>query len=160
MSDPVNDQDIQKWHRWFGVECNNRAWRLSEAQSRTAAEDSEMLNAARAATFHWNKIGTEVHAARAGMLLARVHALLGHGAIAMCYARTAFDSVASRASPDWEIAFAHAVLANAAFAVNDAALHSQHYAVAKKIGLALPNAEERQIFEATFSRIPVPEAFA
>jgi hypothetical protein len=160
MSDQRNDEDIQKWQRWFAVECNNRAWRLSEAPSRSPAEDNEMLNAAHAAAFHWSKIGTEVHAARVAMLLGHVHALLGQGTVAMRYAKTSFDSVTSRESPDWEIALAHAVLANAASAVNDTVLHSHHYAQAQRIGLALPNAEERGIFEATFSRIPAPQTLA
>jgi hypothetical protein len=38
--------------------------RLSEAASRSDAEDNEMLNAAHAAAFHWSKVGTEIHAAR------------------------------------------------------------------------------------------------
>ena len=160
MSDQRNDEEIQKWQRWFAVECNNRAWRLSEMSSRSDAEDSEMLNAAHAAAFHWSKIGTEVHAARVAMLLGHVYALLGHGAAAMRYAKTSFDSVTARESPDWEIALAHAVLANAASAMNDPVLHSHHYAQAQRIGLALPNAEERKIFEATFSRIPAPQALA
>ena len=64
MSGPTNDEELQKWHRWFAVESNNRAWRLSEAASRSDAEDNEMLNAAHAAAFHWSKVGTEIHAAR------------------------------------------------------------------------------------------------
>jgi hypothetical protein len=160
MSDQRSDEDIQKWQRWFAVECNNRAWRLSEAPSRSPTEDNEMLNAAHAAAFHWSKIGTEVHAARAAMLLAHVYALLGHGSDAMRYAKTSFESITSRESPDWELAFAHAVLANAASAVNDSVMHSHHYAQAQRIGLALPNAEERKIFEATFSRIPTPQDLA
>ena len=83
MSASTNDEELQKWHRWFAVESNNRAWRLSESASRSAAEDNEMLNAAHAAAFHWSKVGTEIHAARVDMLLGHVHALLGHGAIAM-----------------------------------------------------------------------------
>jgi len=156
MSDMTNDDEIRKWHRRFAADCNNRGWQLSEASTRSAAEDGEMLDAAHAAAFHWRNAGTEVHLARADMLLAHVHALLRHDAMAMQYARASFDVVTSRDSPDWEIAFAHAVLAHAACAANDADLHARHYALAERIGLALPNAEERDIFKATFSRIPPP----
>jgi hypothetical protein len=65
-------------------------------------------------------------------------------------------AVAARQSPDWEIAFAHAVLAHAAAAVNDRDLHARQYALAKDLGSALRDAEEREIFEATFARIPAP----
>ena len=158
MSDTGNDDEIRKWHRWFAAECNNRGWRLSEAPTRSAADDDEMLNAAHAAAFHWNEVGTAIHRARADMLLAHVHALLGHGAIAIQYARKSFDAVTSRQSPDWELAFAHAVLAHAGYAANDMDLHARHYALARDVGLALPNAEEREIFDATFTRIPMPHA--
>lgn len=43
MSDSSSDDDIRKWHRRFAMECNNRAWRLSEAPTRSAAENTEML---------------------------------------------------------------------------------------------------------------------
>ena len=158
MAEANNEQDVATWLRRFAVESNNRAWQLSEAEARSSAEDQEMLEAAHAAAYHWRKVGTAVHAARADMLLAHVHALLGHGAIAMPYAQASFASVTSRESPDWELAFAHAVLANAAFAAADAPLHAHHYALAQKIGSGLANAEDRTIFEATFSRIPDPNS--
>jgi len=150
------DDSAAAWHRRFAVDCNNRAWRLAEAPSRTADEDAEMLDAAHAAALHWREVGTELHAARATLLLAHVHALLGHGALAMPYAREAFAYVTSHESPDWEIAFAHAVLANAAAAAHDTATHVRHYAQAKALGAALPNPEDRAIFDATFCRVPPP----
>src|SRR4051794_18303561 len=157
MQDQANEEEIRKWHRWFGVECNNRAWRLSEQPARSPAEDRELLNAAHAAAFHWSKVGTELHAARADMLLGQVHALLGHGDLAMRYARSAFDFVTSRDSPDWEVAFGHAILANAASAAGDRGAHARHYAIAKEMAARLGD-EDRAIFDATFRRVPVPEA--
>ena len=41
-------EDVDKWHKWFAVESNNRAWRLAEQTTRTPAEDEEMLNSAHA----------------------------------------------------------------------------------------------------------------
>src|SRR5512146_1789579 len=111
---PTPTDDAAAWHRRFASECNNRAWQLAEAASRSAAEDAEMLDAAHAAALHWRAVGTELHAARATMLLAHVHALLGHGALALPYARASFAFVTSHESADWEVAFAHAILANAA----------------------------------------------
>ncbi len=156
MAEQPSDEETRQWHRRFAVDTNNRAWRLSESAARSAADDAEMLNAAHAAALHWSKAGTELHAARADMLLGHVHALLGHGSLAMRYANASFTYIAAHDSPDWERAFAHAVLANAASAAGDSKLHSDHYALAKALGLALPNPEEREIFEATFRRIPAP----
>ncbi|MGE5169681.1 MAG: hypothetical protein ACM3JC_04830 [Rudaea sp.] len=155
MTDPTAD-DATAWHRRFAVDCNNRAWTLAEAASRTPVENEEMLDAAHAAALHWRKVGTDLHVARATMLLAHVHALLGHGALAMPYARASFAFVTSHESPDWEVAFAHAILANAAAAAHDTPTHARHYARAKALAAALGDAEERAIFGATFCRIPPP----
>lgn len=160
MPEPSNDSELPNWHRRFASEANNEAWRRSEAASRSPDEDQAMVDAAHAAAYHWRAVGTEVQIARAVLLLAHVHALLGHGSVAMRHARTAFESITSRRSPEWEVAFAHAVLANAASAAGDHALHAQHHALAKSMGRALASAEEREIFDATFVRIPVPDADA
>jgi len=152
----VAPEELARWTRWFAVECNNRAWRLAESASRTPAEDDEMLHSAHAAALHWGKVGTELHKARATMLLGHVHALLGQGASGMRYARRSFSYVTSHDSPPWEVAFAHAVLANAAAAARETELHAKHYAIAKSLGSALPDAEEKSIFEAMFGVVPVP----
>ncbi len=157
MCDQSGEDDVCKWHRRFAMECNNRAWRLSEAPARSATENTEMLDAAHAAALHWSKVGTDIHRARADMLLAHVHALLGHPDIAMQHANASFTNLTSRDSPDWELAFAHAVLAHAASVARNGEIHSRHYAIARQMGRALPDAEEREIFEATFCRVPVPD---
>lgn len=153
MHDAIPEDELRKLHKHFAIECNNRAWRLSEAGRRSAAEDGEMLDAAHAAAFHWSKVGTDLHAARAAMLLAHVHALLGHGDVALRYARSTFDFVMERDSPAWEIAFAHAVLANAAAAARDGVNHAAHHAQAKTLGAALDD-EDRAYFDAMFRTIP------
>ena len=114
MPDTTQDDEVRKWHRRFAVECNNRAWRLSEAAARSPSADEEMLNAAHAAAFHWRQVGNELNRARADMLLGHVHALRGHGDVAMRYADASFRYVTAHESPPWEMAFAHAVLAHAA----------------------------------------------
>lgn len=148
-------EDIAVWHRHFAIECNNRAWQLAEAATRTAAEDEEMLGAAHAAHLHWGAVGTEQNRYLAQGLLGHVHGLLGHGGPALKYARLAFDYATSHESAPWEVAFAHAILANAGAASGDAALHREHYARARELGDAL-DAEDREIFLATFARIPAP----
>lgn len=156
MHDSVTPEERVKWTRWFAIECNNRAWKLADSLSRTLAEDEEMLHAAHAAALHWNDVGTQLNHMRATMLLGHVHALLGDGARAIRYAQESFDYVMAHDSPPWEVAFAHAVLANAASAAHDRALHARHFETALAEGSALPDAEERAIFEAMFKAVPEP----
>ena len=51
-----------------------------------------MLDAAHAAAFHWSKVGSELQAIRAKMLLGHVHASLGHGDLAPGYRSRLFLS--------------------------------------------------------------------
>ena len=156
MSQARPNMAPDKWQRYHAMEFNNRAWRLSEAPARSEAENTEMLSAAHAAAYLWAQVGTPRNLALAEILLGHVHALAGHPALAMRHARAGYDFIMAHDSADWELAFAHAVLANAAVAGGEAAMHREHYEKAKALGEALPEEEDRDIFNATFRRIPAP----
>lgn len=156
MDGKPSNEEIAKWHRWFGIECNNRAWELAEAPARTPEEAQELLHAAHASAWHWNRIGTPLNAARAQMLLGQAHALSGDGQLALQYAKASYAYFTTHESPDWELAFAHAVLANAARAAGEGALHAQHYREAARLGAAIGAAADREIFMRTFDQIPEP----
>ncbi len=119
MNSPTLTEEQAQANRWHASECNNRAWELAELAARTPEQDSEMLNAAHAAAFHWRQAGTALHVARAQMLLAHVHAQLGHGQLALRYAERSHVFLLDNNSPDWERAFSHAILAQAALAAGE-----------------------------------------
>lgn len=154
MADRPTDEEIAKWQRYFAIECNNLAWRLAETAGRTPEQDAEMLHAAHAAALHWGAVGTAVNAARAELLLAQVHALLGDEPAASRYARRNMEFVQQHGAEDWEMAFAHAAMAHAAALRRDADAHSEHYARARALGDGLPGAEDRRIFQASFQHVP------
>jgi len=156
MNEEPSDQEIRDWHRRFGVQANNRAWTLSELSSLEAEEKIELLYAAYAAAHHWSKIGTEDQMASAQLLLGRVHALLGHAALAMEFATAAFGRITSRDSAPWEVAFAHAVLADAAAISQEPELHREHYLKARELGEGLDDPQDKELFLATFDLIPAP----
>jgi hypothetical protein len=114
-----------------------------------------MLEVAHAAALHWRAVGTELHVIRARLLLAHVLALVDDP-LALPHARASFDYLTSHASPDWELAFAHAALANAARANGDRALYERQYREAARLGDAIASAEDKRIFMASFVRIPRP----
>jgi hypothetical protein len=157
MAQEPSPEEIARWDRRFAVEMNNRAWAIVDNAGRTPEEEEEMLHAAHAAAVHWSRVGTERNKAAADMLLGQAHSVVGNGALAMRYAKRSHGYITSHESPDWEIAFAHAVLANAARAAGDGALYSQQYTLAKSLGEAISDREDKEIFEQFFARIPVPE---
>ena len=154
MPDEPTPEMIEKWHRWFAVECNNRAWDLSSKPNRTPSEDQEMLYSAYTAAYHWSKAGKPVNDARADLTLAHVHALLGQGQLALGYAQRCLAFFESNVGEDWDVAFAHAEMAFAAAVLGDADLHAKHYAQAKKLGEAIQEEEDRTVFLDVLARIP------
>ena len=149
-------EEIAQSHRWHAIECNNRAWMLADKPSRSTAEGEEMLHAAHAAAFHWAKIGTEINQIRAAMLLGYVHALVGDGQRALVYAQESYDYITTHDQPDWEVAYAHAVLANAGLADGDTGLYQQHISKAQELGQAIGDPQDKEIFFTTFNQIPGP----
>lgn len=157
MATPPAAEDLTRWHRWFAIDCNNRAWQLADKPSRTDAEKNELLDAAHAAALHWHAIGTPLNDARATMLLAHAHARCGDGQLAMRYARASHDYFVSNETPDWEIAFSYAVMAHAAAASGNKPLHIEHYDAARAAGAAIKDHEDKAIFDKSFATIPAPQ---
>lgn len=156
MAKIPGEEENQSWHRTFAGQANNRAWELSERVDLTVPQKAEMRLAAYASAYHWSKVGALTQVAHAELLLARVHALLGEDDLAMQFARSGFDMITKAESAKWELAFAHAILSNAAAVSGDAALHEKHYATAKELGEAL-DTEDQTLFLATFELLPVPQ---
>jgi hypothetical protein len=94
---------------------------------------------------------------RAEMTLAHVHAQLGQGGESFRYAQNVLDFCASQPCEDWDQAFAHLEMALAAAHMNDHPLHREHYAIAEKLGHAIKDKDDRDVFLAEFARIPVPK---
>ena len=155
MGDTAAPDEAAAWHRRFAAAANNRAWDLSE-RVRDAAEDQEMLDAAHASAWHWAKVGTELHRMRATMLLAEVHASLGLGQSALAYAEQMRTYLLGIGSPDWEVAFVHAVHAHAAFAAGQTDKHRASYALAVEAFEAISTDKARGIVAATLGHVPKP----
>jgi hypothetical protein len=147
--------EVLAWHKRFAAQCNNRAWELSTVQ-RTPQQDREMLDAAHGSAWHWGKVGTELHHMRAAMCLAEVYALLGHGAIALAYAQEVRGYFLSHETPDWELAFTHAIYAHAAAVAGRVDEHLASYQAAELAIAAIADEEDRVIVSKTFDHVPAP----
>ena len=156
MSQQDPGPDLETWHRQIAMQCNNRAWELS-VRPRSSAEDHEMLDAAHSSAWHWARIGTELNRMRATMLLAEVHALLGHGKTALSLATQMRSFFLGRPdTPDWELAFTHAIHAHCAQVAAEVDLHRASYAEAQRALAAIADDEDRKIVAQTFEHVPAP----
>jgi hypothetical protein len=147
--------DVQSWHKRFASMTNNRAWELTLLH-RTAAQDSEMLDAAHASAWHWAAVGTELNAMRSAMLLAEVYAGLGNGPVAVAYAERMHSFFISRETEDWEVAFAHAIKAHAASVAGSSEVHRAAYQEAVITLSRIKDDEDRAIVMKTFALVPKP----
>ena len=151
-----DNSDPLAWHRHFAMEGNNRAWQLS-VEPRDPVKEREMLNAAYGSAWHWEVVGTDLNRMRAKMLLAEVHALLGHGTSALAYAREMREYFLSKSdTPDWEVAFTHTVYAHAAHAAGELAPYRAAYQEAVAAIAAISDAEDRAIVLKTFDQVKTP----
>lgn len=155
MSEPASQEEIARLHRGFAAMSNNRAWALSLLES-SAARDEEMLQASYASAWHWSQGGTVLNWARAALLLAEVHALLGNGEQAWAYAERVRVFFLEAESPVWEQALVQAVHAHAASASGRSAEHRASYGRAVETLAAIPDDEERSVVGRTFALVPKP----
>ena len=156
MREAPQDAKPEDWHRHFAALANDRAWTLAE-QRNDGRDDAELLAAAHASAWHWDAVGTPLQRLRARMLLAHVHALVGHGATALVLAgdmRREF--LAGPDTPDWELALVHAIHAHAAHAAGDAQAHAESYRRADAALAAIADDDDRELVTRTFRQVPVP----
>ena len=158
MTQPPSPEDTALWQRRMASQANNRAWSLAETPQRTAQEDEEMLQAAHAAMYFWKQVGNDHHRALAALLVAHVCALLGDGPSAARFWAQAQPAFFGGQAQDWEVAMAHAVQANVAYANQELLTHLHHYVQAHVKVAQLPDPEDRKILESTLRVLPKPQA--
>lgn len=116
-----------------------------------------MLDAAHTSAWHWAQVGTELNRMRATMLLAEVHALLGHGSTALALADEMRGYFLSRAdTPDWELAFTHAIYAHCAHCAGALEAYRIAYREAVAARNAVADEEDRKIVDQTLRQVPAP----
>ncbi|MFM7843109.1 MAG: hypothetical protein ACKPEY_02605 [Planctomycetota bacterium] len=157
MSNPPTAEETAFWQRRLASQANDRAWSLTEAESRTPQQDEEMLNAAHAAQYFWNIVGNDSNRAHAALLLAHVYALLKLPGPAQYFLDQSQSALLSPSAQPWEVVLAHAVVANVAAARGDANAHREHYQLAFQLVEQLSDPEDRKILEATLRILPQPD---
>jgi len=142
-------------HRKLGAATNNRSWTLIESPDLSESEAEELLITAMASVYHWSQVGDASRFAARDLLAATALLRLGCSGLAEPFVKRAFASL-SVSDHAWERAFAHAILAWHGILSGNKAVVQEHYSLARELGEALPDAEDRMIFFATYDVIPLP----
>jgi len=156
MPDKPTPEDVALWQRRLASQANNRAWTLAELPRRSPQQDEEMLQAAHAAMYFWNIVGSPGNRAHAALLLAHVHALLKLPGAATRYLDLSWPHFTRDDCVPGELAFAHAVAANVASAEGNAAAHARHFMEAQAVATRISDPATRTMFEATLAVVPAP----
>lgn len=145
----VDERDL---HRWFAVHLNNDTWAALDAgdvgPGSPAHHREALLYGAYAAAYHWLRVGTPVHQARAEHLIARAALRVGRPDVALHHARRCLDLVAGHPADveDWDVAFAHEAMARACAAAGDTEGGRRHLATAERLGAAIADDGDREVF--------------
>ena len=156
-TDPVGpDADPAEVHRRSAIEANNGTWDFlgKPAADRTPIDDEAMTMSAYAAAYHWRRAArrTPANEARAQWLLAKVWIARGEAALALEHAERCRAVVAEAGLVDFDLAYAHEVMARALAMLgrSDEARSERAAALAVPIG----DDEDRAIVEADLAAGP------
>jgi hypothetical protein len=156
MADKPSSEEVALWQQRLAAQANNRAWRLSELESRSPQEDEEMLQAAHASMYLWKIVGDAGNRAHAAQLVAHVYALLKLPNPAKHYLAQSEPFFLEQDCEPWERACAFAVKASVAAAAGQSEVHASSYREAERLIAALPDPEDREILYASLHVVPKP----
>jgi hypothetical protein len=144
-------------HRALGAGLFNRTWDLLEIESRTPAQDDEMIDSAHASAWHWRQVGTVANLARGHWMCARVYSVLGRGEAAVHHARRANDLLAAGDDgiEDWDVPAAAEAMARALAVTGDLVGAAEWKHRATTALAAVADEEDRRVIEADLATLPI-----
>ena len=141
-------------HRRYGIDANNSTWELLGRDGLTPDEVDDLLGRAYAATYHWRRAARRApeNAARGSWLVSRVHAVLGHGDLALHHADQCMSVVHGAGLQDFDLAYAHEARARALACLG----RLDEAAIELKAARAVPIAddEDRTILDGDLAAAP------
>jgi uncharacterized protein YndB with AHSA1/START domain len=150
---PVDDADGE-WHRAVAVEANNSTWELLERVDRTPDEVDDLLGRAYASTYHWRRAARRgpQNQARGSWLVSHVHAVLGHGELALYHAERCAAVVGEAGLQDFDLAYVHEARARALACLGRLDEAAAELAAAHAVPIA--DDEDRKILEGDLAAGP------
>ncbi len=112
---PEPNFDLVAAHRWFAVNCFNRAWEYINKTERTAEEDEEMIRLSLASTWHWTQRPdcTNINRSISLWQNSRVYTLAGQAENAKHYGQMCMEASQSEDVAPFYRAYAYEALARA-----------------------------------------------
>ncbi len=144
---------LEEAHRRFAKSCNAQVWELLGQSPRTPVENDELLLSAQASLYHWQQVGTALNIQRAHWLMAHAYTVLGDPTRAMKHATRCIELTKAHmnAMKDFDIAYAFEGMARTYALLGDRMNAKEYYDMALRVGQAIKDPEDKQIFMGDFS---------
>ena len=150
-TDPGLDKAVQ---RQVASALFNRVWTLMEQETRSEAEDAEMIHAAHASCYHWMMCGEPVNRARGEWQCSRVYAVLRRPEPALFHARKVLDICEREGIADFDLAFAYEALARASALAGDGGEARRWAELARAACEQVAQDDDREIVLADLETLP------
>ena len=148
------EEAVASEHRRQGIDANNSTWELLDGRELTPDEVDDALGRAYAAAYHWRRAAGRgpANAARASWLVSHVHAVVGHGELALHHADRCTAVVAEAGLVDFDLAYAHEARARALACLGRLDEAAAELAAARAVPIA--NDEDHKILESDLTSGP------
>ena len=154
LADPTEVEG--NWHRAQAITANNSTWELLDGRELDGDAIDDLLQRAYAAAYHWRRAvgGTVINEARASWLLARAHATVGHGEVALHHAErcAAHTEQAVQEAADFDHAYVFEARARALASLGRLGEAGEAYRRAAAVRIADP--QDRAIFDSDLAAEP------
>jgi len=140
--------------RQIAMDLFHLTWTYLDMDARTAIHDEAMVATAEASLWHWRRVGAASQWAIGEWQCSRVHAVLGHGDLALLHAQRCLDIAESERVEDFIPASAHEAMARAYAMLGDMDAAREQRNLAYRIAVDLDN-EDRDIIEHDLGTLPI-----
>ena len=133
-------------HRYFSVECFNRAWDLMDKTQRTSDEDEEMLRLSLASTWHWTQRQdcTSTNLSVGYWQTARIYALMGQVENARRFGKLSLNASQEEGAELFALGYAYEALARAEMIAGEREPMEAYLEQARGVCERITDEEDRQ----------------
>lgn len=139
--------DVDPAHRYFSVECFNKAWELMGKPERTAEEDEEMIRLSLASHWHWTqrKDYAKTNMSIAYWQTSRIYVMLGQADNARRYGQLCLVSSQGDDVPPFYLGYAYETLARAELVAGNREEMEEYLSKARQVADTVPDADAKKL---------------
>jgi hypothetical protein len=140
------DFDLKSAHKYFSVDCFNRAWDYIDKPVRTVEEDDWMLQFSLASLWHWRQREdcTPTNLSVGYWQVSRVYALLGQTSQARHYGQLCLEVSKTEGVLPFYLGYAYEALARAEATAGEQGKMKKFLSQAQQVASTLPDPEAKE----------------